>query len=468
MGVAICCLNTFNKEIKNEKKIIFKPSPEQINKIEKIVKLQKNIRKFLSVLKFQIYFNEAKTKVINELDQKKLMNQNNVTECESEKFYQKLISKEKIQEFTKNNNFNKFYSNLSKYSFSIPYYIVTSPIEVYKGSWNLNKRYHGYGIKFEFDLKQNRNKRTEGIFFDGFLTGQGLVITSEGEIFMGNFIRNKLDGEGEHYRKDNSIYKGEFKNGKYDGLGKEIFNDNNNSKNSSIFEGFYQDGEKKYGKFEWSNGCQYQGNFFKNLFHGKGKYNWNEHKYYDGTWDKGEINGNGKFVYNDGSFYEGEFIKGKKFGKGKYVWNENKYYDGNWKNDKQNGYGIYYYNGKITEGYWINGKIANKVRNNNLTMINKNNTYIKGENKNSHRIKKSITEGFIYHKKKKSITPNKINNNCNKQKLNYNFDQEIKLKKILNENNVNNNNKNNISYSTSHLKTQNTIDSSNLVKTINP
>jgi hypothetical protein len=52
--------------------------------------------------------------------------------------------------------------------------------------------------------------------------------------------------------------------------------------------------------------------------------------------------------------------------------------------------------------------------------------------------------------------------------LKYNFDQEIKLKKILNENNANNNNKNNISYSTSHLKTQNTIDSSNLVKTINP
>ena len=104
----------------------------------------------------------------------------------------------------------------------------------------------------------------------------------------------------------------------------------------------------------------------------------------------------------------------------------------------------------------------------NVLELNHQKRDIKGENKNSHRIKKSITEGFIYHKKKKSITPNKINNNCNKQKLNYNFDQEIKLKKILNENNVNNNNKNNISYSTSHLKTQNTIDSSNLVKTINP
>ena len=192
---------------------------------------------------------------------------------------------------------------------------------------------------------------------------------------MGNFIRNKLDGEGEHYRKDNSIYKGEFKNGKYDGLGKEIFIDDDNSKNNSVFEGFFQDGEKKYGKFEWSNGCKYQGNFFKNVFHGKGKYNWNEHKYYDGNWDKGEINGKGKFVYDDGSFYEGEFIKGKKFGKGKYVWNENKYYDGDWKNDKENGYGIYYYNEKITEGYWIDGKIVNKFKKNNLTMINKNSTF---------------------------------------------------------------------------------------------
>ena len=466
MGVAICCLNTYNKDIKNEKKIIFKPSPEQIIKMEKIIKLQNNIRKFLSQLKFQKYFNEAKAKIMNELDQKKLMNQNNVTECESEKYYQKLNAQEKIQKFTKNNNFDKFYSNLSKFSFSIPYYIVTSPNEVYKGSWNLNKRYHGYGIKFEFDLKNNGNKRTEGIFFDGFLTGQGLIVTSEGEILMGNFIRNKLDGEGEHYRKDNSMYKGEFKNGKYDGLGKEIFNDGNNEKNISVFDGFYQDGEKKYGKFEWSNGCKYEGNFFKNLFHGKGKYNWNKHKYYDGDWDKGDINGKGKFVYDDGSFYEGGFIKGKKFGKGKYVWNENKYYDGNWKNDKQNGYGIYYYNGKTTKGYWIDGKIANKVNINNFNTINKISTFMKEGNKNSHRIKKSVTEGFIYHKKKKSITPKKVNN-CNKKNLKYNFNQEFKLGKIINANNGNNTNKNNISYSTSHLKTQNTIDSSNLVKTIN-
>ena len=92
---------------------------------------------------------------------------------------------------------------------------------------------------------------------------------------------------------------------------------------------------------------------------------------------------------------------------------------------------------------------------------------MKGENKNSHRIKKSVTEGFIYHKKKKSITPKKINNCNNKKNLKYNFNQEIKLGKALNANNGNKANRNNISYSTSHLKTQNTIDSSNCVKTIN-
>ena len=270
---------------------------------------------------------------------------------------------------------------------------IFSNNNIYFGNWENNKM-NGIGKMIKFSEKINDLNE---IFDPKVLP-----------FYCGNWKNNLENGEGEEIWKDNSIYKGEFKNGKYDGLGKEIFSDDNNSKNNAIFEGFFQDGEKKYGKFEWSNGCKYQGNFFKNLFHGKGKYNWNEHKYYDGSWDKGDINGNGIFVYNDGSFYEGEFIKGKKCGKGKYVWNENKYYDGNWKNDKQNGYGIYYYNGKITEGYWIDGKISNKVRNNNLTMINKNNTFMKGENKNSHRIKKSVTEGFIYHKKKKSITPKKI------------------------------------------------------------
>ena len=471
MGVPICCVNENNKEIKSEKNIISNPSPEQKRKLSNIIKIQKNFRRFLSKIKFKSYFNNAKKIIINDLDKKKLMNQNIIEECESEKIYQKLIAQEKIQPFDvqinpdlnkniRDKNLINFYSILSKYSFNIPYYIVTSPNEVYKGSWNLNKRYHGYGIKFEFDLKNNLNKRTEGIFFDGFLTGQGIIITSEGEIFIGNFIRNQLNGEGEHHRKDKSIYKGQFKNGKYNGFGKEILNIN---EINSFFEGIFFEGEKKYGKFEWTDGRKYNGEFSCGIFHGFGKYNWGGKKYYQGNWDKGEIHGKGKFVFDKESFYEGEFIRGKKSGKGKYFWNKNKYYDGEWKNDKQNGYGIYYDNGKKIEGYWRNGKIINKCN-----LIKNSGTFMKENKKKALYNQKTHKEVFIYCKNKNVITPKKIN----KKNLKYNSDMyKNKSVKFLSSNTRNYFCKSSISNSTSYFKTQNTIntfDSSYIIKPINP
>ena len=83
-----------------------------------------------------------------------------------------------------NQELNNLYSKISKFSFVIPNYIATSPNELYNGSWNISKRYHGHGIKYQFNNKKN--------------------------------------------------YKGEFKNGKYDGIGKEYCLD------GSYFEGFFQ------------------------------------------------------------------------------------------------------------------------------------------------------------------------------------------------------------------------------------
>ena len=73
------------------------------------------------------------------------------------------------------------------------------------------------------------------------------------------------------------------------------------------------------------------------------------------------MNGKGKFTYQDGSFYEGEFVNGKKNGYGIYKWDNDKYYEGKWKNDKQNGYGVYYDKNKVIKGFWIDGKIKNRI-----------------------------------------------------------------------------------------------------------
>ena len=48
--------------------------------------------------------------------------------------------------------------------------------------------------------KKIKNKRTEGIFYNGFLLGQGVIIFSNVEMLTGNFIREKMNGNDEHVR----------------------------------------------------------------------------------------------------------------------------------------------------------------------------------------------------------------------------------------------------------------------------
>ena len=414
MGMPLCCICKRNDEIirinENQIKSIY-PNKKSSNKIIlKLIKIQSHIRGFLSKIKLYAFFNSLKKEISKELDKKKLVNEANITECESHKIYLKLISKNKsviFQEQLKNNKeLNNLYSTISKYSVIIPNYIVTSPNEVYKGSWSINKKYHGHGVKYEFDENWTKNKRIEGIFLDGLLFGQGIVIFSNGEIVIGNFVKNILEGNGEHFRKDKSYYKGQFKNGKYNGVGKEILED------GSVFEGIFADGQKKYGEYKFKNGSKYQGEFLDNEFHGKGKYTWVNKKIYDGNWKKGKMNGNGKFTYPNGSFYEGEFVDGKKCGRGKYVWDKERYYEGNWNNDKQSGYGVYYDKTKRIRGIWLDGKIINSIK--------KTNTFVrKKDSKENSPIKKGITQEYFY---KNDIFPEIKNKNKDKDNLlHYNF-----------------------------------------------
>ena len=302
---------------------------------------------------------------------------------------------------------------------------MTSPTEVYKGNWNTNKKYHGHGVKYEFNESKTKNKRSEGVFYNGFLLGQGIIIFSNGEILTGNFLRGKMNGNGEHVRKDGSIYKGIFKNGKYDGLGKEFFED------GTKFEGFFTDGQKKYGTFQWSNGSKFQGQFLNGVFHGKGVYNWANNKTYNGNWANGKMNGKGKFSYPDGSYYEGEFVNGKKCGFGLYKWENDKYYEGKWKNDKQNGFGIYHDKNKVIKGFWIDGKLKDRNSNNK---IKRNLSYmIKNKKSNDIFDKKAITQENFY-----------LNNNLTERKgnkkiheLNFGqtfFDKESKSNNFVNDN----------------------------------
>ena len=361
MGI-VCCSANNNIEIEIKRKII---NPKfnlkrKVNTVSELITLlQSYYRRHLSIKKFKAQRESLKEQIFTQLDKNKLINNEIISDCQSEKNYQKYLLNGKIKSYMEIVNSNKKIKTnlrrLEKYSFFIPNYIVASPIEVYKGSWNLNKKYHGYGVKYEFDTVNNTDSRTEGTFNDGLLFGFGRIILSNGEIFSGRFVFGKMTGLGEYQREDGSKYEGDFSEGIPHGKGKEQLSD------GSIFDGMYFGGMRKEGKIIWKDGSSYEGTFEKDKFNGHGIYNWGNQRKYEGEWKDGKMNGKGKLIYPDGSYYEGEFINGKKNGQGKYVWEKNKYYIGGWKDDKQNGKGVYNKFGKEIKGFWADGHLFSKT-----------------------------------------------------------------------------------------------------------
>ena len=449
MGV-ICHGQNPNDE-KDITKINNNPIFIEKKSIDKIIKIQNYYKCFQAKIKLLKLKKDSKEKILKELDKQKLIDYNKILECKSEQYYNKLLSSKKIQPFEellkKNKFIQKKLSLIDKYSFNFPFNVEISEDKIYKGSWNYNKKFHGYGIIYEFNSQKDNDSKTEGIFNEGLLNGFGRIFLSNEEMIMGDFIFNKLNGSGEYYRNDGSIYKGSFFEGLPQGNGQEIFN------NGSIFTGFYLAGKKKHGKFLWKKGNFYQGDFYNDVFHGYGIYKWGNERTYEGNWKNGKMDGKGKLVLIDGSYYDGEFVEGKKNGKGLYVWNKDKYYDGEWKNDKQNGYGVYYKNGNKLRGFWVNGKLISdykKLNNKNkniiyISPINKHRTIDVGSNLRTNECKE-INMISSCQSKFSTIRSEKLGMNNKIKKLNRNnthiyISKKIQdkfmgnAKKIINQNN---------------------------------
>jgi len=87
---------------------------------------------------------------------------------------------------------------------------------------------------------------------------------------------------------------------------------------------------------------------------------------YQGCIDvEGRFTGKGKYIFSNGNFYKGEFLKGDFEGYGKFSETDGSYYEGFWKNDKQNGKGfkldIYENQEKISEGEFKNNIFYNGI-----------------------------------------------------------------------------------------------------------
>lgn len=133
------------------------------------------------------------------------------------------------------------------------------------------------------------------------------------------------------------------------------------------------------GKYVWSSGCKYEGEWRRGIWHGYGKLHWPSGANYEGEFSGGYMQGTGTYIRRDklvykgrwrlnhkhglgyqtfpnGDVFEGSWIQGSPDGPGKYTWANGNEYLGNMKGGRMSGKGVFTWtNGDSYEGSWSNG-----------------------------------------------------------------------------------------------------------------
>ena len=221
--------------------------------------------------------------------------------------------------------------------------------EIYKGSWDSNKKRQGFGISISAD----GNTLYKGNWESDKIGDFGLFLEKNGNYYLGQIKEGKFEGKGELNIERISKYNGEFKNDLPEGKG--IFED---YENNYKYDGDWLMGKKNgRGVLEFTDGTKYEGDFKNDLYDGNGIIKFNNGNVYEGEFVEGNIKGKGKFVWNDGKKYDGDYEDFMKNGFGKFFWKEKKYYEGQWLNNKQHGQGKIVNDGSEIEGTFRFGKI---------------------------------------------------------------------------------------------------------------
>lgn len=156
------------------------------------------------------------------------------------------------------------------------------------------------------------------------------LLLSNGEYYSGSLLGNKPEGSGKYAWSDGCKYEGEWRRGMRSGLG----------------------------KLQWPSGAVYEGEFSGGYMHGTGTYIGPDSMTYKGRWRLNLKHGLGYQVYPNGDVFEGAWIQGTPEGPGKYTWPNGNVYLGNMKGGKMSGKGtLTWTNGDSYEGSWLNGVI---------------------------------------------------------------------------------------------------------------
>ena len=244
------------------------------------------------------------------------------------------------------------------------YYYKTG--SVYKGYFKDNN-IHGRGV-FDYET----GAKYSGQFRDNLKHGFGTFTWPTGNKYKGNFCDDKMSGHGSMDYAAGHSYVGQWENNKKHGRG--VFTSNR----GNIYDGhFLEDVKNGKGKMTYFPGTilqeEYDGDWKDGMRWGLGKYVYKQSEgvVYEGQWVKDLRHGKGIVRFKDGSVYNGDIKKERIEGEGTWIYNDGSQYMGSFRSGLKNGHGTHL-NGRTGEIF--QGEFTDGVRNGKgkLTEINGN------------------------------------------------------------------------------------------------
>ncbi|XP_055800731.1 phosphatidylinositol 4-phosphate 5-kinase 1-like [Solanum dulcamara] len=157
-----------------------------------------------------------------------------------------------------------------------------------------------------------------------------------GDLYTGTFLGKVPHGNGKYLWSDGCMYEGEWRRGKASGKGRFSW------PSGATYEGDFKDGRMDgNGTFIGADGDMYRGWWAADRKHGFGEKLYANGDLYVGSWKWNLQEGEGRYVWGNGNEYIGEWRKGVMFGKGVLIWANGKRYEGDWDNGMPKGNGVF-------------------------------------------------------------------------------------------------------------------------------
>ncbi|XP_008241370.1 PREDICTED: phosphatidylinositol 4-phosphate 5-kinase 9 [Prunus mume] len=171
------------------------------------------------------------------------------------------------------------------------------------------------------------------------------------ESYSGPVLGNIPEGRGRYAWSDGCIYEGEWRRGMRHGSGKIIW------PSGAIYEGEFSGGYMHgTGTYIGSDKMTYKGRWRLNLKHGLGYQVYPNRDAFEGSWIQGMPEGPGKYTWVNGNVYLGNMKGGKMSGKGTLTWTNGDSFEGSWLNGMMHGFGVYTWSdGGFYVGTWTRG-----------------------------------------------------------------------------------------------------------------